>query len=78
VCSSDLVFDRAHFILSVDPMRIVSVPYSLNGETGLICIRIGNRKDLQKMQVQNVVDAAKSTRYIYGYPELERVMKYNA
>jgi hypothetical protein len=37
------VFDRHHFILSVDPMRVISVPNSLNAETGLKCLYIGAR-----------------------------------
>ncbi len=63
-------FDRAHFILSTDPMRVISVPHTLNGETGLVCKYIGDRKDLELQTVANIVALSKPVQEMYGYPEL--------
>lgn len=64
------VFDRAHFIVSVDPMRIVTVPNTLNGKTGLICSFIGNRNDLEKLSIPNLLERSKAfSRFHQGYPE---------
>jgi len=71
-------FDRAHFILSVDPMRVITVPDTLNGETGLKCIYIGDRKALEARTIETILWQAQSTRERYGYPEPRRVMKCNA
>ena len=30
-------FNRYHFILSTDPMRVMTIPNTLNGKTGLVC-----------------------------------------
>jgi hypothetical protein len=35
------VWDTSHFIVSVDPIRVITVPNTLNYETGLICLHIG-------------------------------------
>jgi DNA primase catalytic subunit len=43
------VFDRAHFTVSVDPMRVVTVPNTVNGKTGLVCSFIGKPVDLEKL-----------------------------
>lgn len=69
------VFDRAHFILSVDPMRVVSVPNSLNAETGLICSHVGSRKDLEAKSVYNLVYLSNPALSIYGYPEPLKAVK---
>ena len=69
------VFDRAHFILSVDPMRIVSVPNSLNAETGLICSYIGNRKDLEAKSIYNLIQSSNPALSVYGYPEPVKAVK---
>ncbi len=66
-------FDRAHFILAVDPMRVITVPNSLNGETGLKCIYTGDRKALERRTVENVLWQATSVKERYGYPEPRRV-----
>jgi len=63
------VFDRAHFIVSVDPMRIVTVPNTLNGETGLICSFIGNGKDLEKLSIPYLLERSKAFSKFQGYPE---------
>jgi len=51
-------FNRAHFILASDPMRIVSVPYSLNAATGLACIPIGDRKALERLTIDSLIKNA--------------------
>jgi len=63
-------FDRHHFILSVDPMRIITVPNTLNAETGLKCIYIGTRKNLEFRTVENILWQARALKERYGYPEL--------
>lgn len=70
-------FDRAHFILSVDPMRVITVPNTLNGDTGLKCIYVGDRKALERRTVENILWQAKALEVRYGYPELTiRAMNY--
>lgn len=66
------VFDRAHFILSVDPMRVLSLPTSLNAETGLICSHIGSKKDLEYQKVSDIIARARPLREVCGYPEPPR------
>jgi DNA primase catalytic subunit len=61
------VFDRAHFTVSVDPMRVVTVPNTVNGKTGLICTFIGAPKDLERLTFPEVLD--KSKTFPHSYPE---------
>jgi DNA primase catalytic subunit len=61
-----LGFDRSHFIVSVDPMRVITVPNSLNGHTGLVCIPLGNRQRLEQLTVEQICDRA----FTYAHPEL--------
>ncbi|MGB9718905.1 MAG: hypothetical protein ACPL4E_10820 [Thermoproteota archaeon] len=51
-------FDGRHFKLSVDPMRVISSPYTLNASTGLVCKPIGNRIILERKSVARVLDEA--------------------
>jgi len=69
-------FDRSHFILSVDPMRVITVPQTLNAETGLVCKYIGNRQDLELQTVDNIIANSQPVKELYGYPEPKRAMKY--
>jgi DNA primase catalytic subunit len=69
------VFDRAHFILSVDPMRVMSVPNSLNAETGLKCLYIGNRKNLENTSINALLYHSNPALEIYGYPEPVKAVK---
>jgi len=69
------IFDRAHFILSVDSMRVVSVPNSLNAETGLIWLYIGGRKDLENKSVRNLIHCSNPALTLYGYPEPVKAVK---
>jgi DNA primase catalytic subunit len=69
------VFDRAHFILSVDPMRVISVPDTLNAETGLKCLYIGKRKDLEDISINALLYHSNPALEIYGYPEPVKAVK---
>jgi DNA primase catalytic subunit len=71
-------FDRAHFLLSVDPMRVLAVPGSLNADCGLICTYIGDRQDLEKASVRDVVERSKPTSLIYCHAEPARAMRFAA
>jgi hypothetical protein len=61
-------FDRAHFTVSVDPMRVVTVPNTINGKTGLVCRFIGTPKDLELLTIDEVLDISKALP-VHGYPE---------
>jgi DNA primase catalytic subunit len=61
------VFDRAHFTVSVDPMRVVTVPNTINGKTGLICRFIGSPKDLDSLTIPELLERSKT--FPHGYPE---------
>ena len=65
-------WNRDHFILSVDPMRVMTVPGSLNAVSGLMCSYIGKRQDLEKSTTRTTVEAAKPTMLIHGHPSLTR------
>lgn len=58
-------FDRSHFVLSVDPMRVVTLPNTLNAETGLKCLYVGKRTDLERMSLRNLIETSKSILAIY-------------
>jgi len=49
-------FNRAHFIVASDPMRIVTVPCTLNAEGRLICVHVGSKKDLETLEVEHLLD----------------------
>jgi DNA primase catalytic subunit len=54
------VFDRAHFTVSVDPMRVVTVPNTVNGKTGLVCSFIGTPKTLESLAISDVLELSKA------------------
>jgi hypothetical protein len=60
------VFDRKHFTVSVDPMRVVTVPNTINGKTGLICSLIGNKNDLERLTIPEIL---KHSKTFPCYPE---------
>jgi hypothetical protein len=49
-------FDHHHFVLSSDTQRVITVPESLNGETGLICSYLGNLKEFQDTKISDVLE----------------------
>jgi hypothetical protein len=53
------VFDRAHFTVSADPMRVFTVPNTDNGKTGLICRFVGTPKDLELLGISELVEMSK-------------------
>lgn len=61
------VFDRAHFVVSCDPMRVVTVPNTINGKTGLVCRFIGTPKDLELLTISELLEMSKA--FPQGYPE---------
>ena len=61
------VFDRTHFTVSVDPMRVITVPNTINGKAGLICRFIGTPKDLESLTIPEVIEMSKT--FLDGYPE---------
>lgn len=67
------VFDRWHFSVSVDPMRVVTVPNTLNAKTGLVCSYLGDRKTFEKQTVRQILEKSKSfckyNLYRHCYPE---------
>ena len=73
-------FNKSHFILSTDPLRVISVPTSLNGRSGLICVPIGNIKALERLDIHALLLKAnplnRETKpltmldLLYAHPEL--------
>lgn len=55
-------FDRAHFILSCDVMRVMSVPESLNALTGLLCSYLGNPHEFGWSSVDDILRKAKRAK----------------
>jgi len=51
-------FDRSHFILSSDVLRIITVPDSLNGETGLICTLLESPFDFRELTIPEIMKKA--------------------
>jgi hypothetical protein len=59
------VWDTSHFIVSIDPMRVMTVPKTLNLDTGLICLHIGTPNDLESTNIPSMLEEAAPTRYIW-------------
>lgn len=57
-------FNRSHFVLATDPMRVISLPFSLNASGELVCIPIGDRKDLERLTIEKLMEKASPYRYI--------------
>jgi hypothetical protein len=55
---TDHPWDRAHFILSCDPLRVMTVPNSLNLETGLVCLHVGRPWVLEHLDMRRLVEKA--------------------
>jgi DNA primase catalytic subunit len=64
-------FNRPHFIVAVDPMRIMSLPYILNGESGLVCLPLGNRRSFENLDIENLVIKANVFYKIPDYTHSE-------
>jgi DNA primase catalytic subunit len=59
-------FSKYHFTLSTDPMRVMTVPGSLNGKTGKICFYVGDSSDFEKLTFEDVVRRSDASRYLYN------------
>ena len=59
-------FDRHHYTLSVDPMRVISLPESLNARTGLICRYIGGPREFEELHLTNLVRESSANRFFYS------------
>ena len=70
------VFDKRHFTVSVDPMRVVTVPNTINGRTGPICRFIGTSKDLELLTISELLDMSKAFP-VQGYPETLENSSFN-
>jgi len=64
------VFDRKHFTVSVDPMRVVTVPNTVNGKTGLVCSFIGDSEDFERLTIPELLDKSKESARFHSYPEV--------
>jgi hypothetical protein len=79
-------FNRPHFIVASDPMRIVTVPCTLNAEGRLVCVYVGSKKDLETLEVEHLLDEARPYRYmddylvlkdfVHAHPEPSSLSKY--
>ncbi len=61
------------FKTCVDPLRVHSVPGTLNGDTGLTVVPIGQRQNLEALTVSRILEEANPTRYIH-VPEYTPLM----
>ena len=51
-------FDKSHYVLSCDVTRVMTLPETLNGETGLIC----SAYDLSQFKLKSVKDIVEKAR----------------
>jgi hypothetical protein len=59
-------FDDDHFKLSVDPLRVVALPDSINGMSGLLCKSLGGRRDFEGVRIPEVLRESRWRR-IHNY-----------
>ena len=48
-------------------MRVVTVPNTINGKTGVICRFIGTPKDLESLTIAEILEMSKT--FLQSYPE---------
>lgn len=53
-------FDKSHYVLSCDVTRVITLPETLNGETGLVCTSYD--PDLFKVKSMEEIYAASKTK----------------
>jgi hypothetical protein len=73
-------FNRPHFVVACDPMRLVTVPSTLNAKGRLICVPVGDKKALEDLDVQDLLERANpfpymgeflsATDLVHAHPEL--------
>jgi hypothetical protein len=68
---------KYHFILSTDPMRVMTVPGSLNGRTGKICFLVGDPLDFERLSLEEVIRKSDSRNYLYnnGFQEASSLIQ---
>ncbi len=64
--SSCVPFSKYHFVLSSDPMRVMTVPGSLNGETGLVCFEVGDPAEFEKITMKELVVRSDARKHLYN------------
>ena len=57
------VFDKAHYVLSCDVTRVMTVPETLNGKTGLVCNNYSS-DELRALSIEEIVDNARKRKHI--------------
>jgi len=58
-------FNKYHIWLSTDPMRVLTIPNTLNGKTGLICFDVGTPRDFENLTLEKLVRKSDARRYFY-------------
>lgn len=49
-----------------NPMRVVTFPESLNGETGLICRHLGGPEEFERTSITDIVWRSKTVHYFFN------------
>jgi hypothetical protein len=69
-------WEHHYFIVSVDPIRLGTIPNTLNYETELICLHLGNPYDLASLEMHSLLKQADPAKYVWrtlfqpcSYPE---------
>jgi DNA primase catalytic subunit len=57
-------YDRHHFVVSSDVMRVITFPESLNGSTGMICSSLSNSAEFSRLGVDEILESARKARGI--------------
>ena len=47
-------------------MRVMTLPNSLNGKTGLICFEVGTTSDFEALTLEKVVQKSGAKRFFYN------------
>ena len=55
-------FDKAHFAVSSDVLRVITFPESLNTETGLTCSYLGNPADFSQLDIKEIIEGASKSK----------------
>jgi DNA primase catalytic subunit len=58
-------FGKYHFVLSSDPMRVMTVPGSLNGKTGLVCFEVGCPEEFERLSIEEIVVGSDARKHFY-------------
>ena len=56
-----------NFVTSVDPMRVMRIPGSVNGWTGLIALPIGKRGDLERISISHLLARADACNTLFSW-----------